>query len=177
MIFDRGQVGREATGASAGMIMAVHGRSTPVPLVALASESARLFAALAEELKLRTGMDIGYRRAGRGPGASDETAAAPRRLASGARGGPGGHVRWGRHLVALRTLGTALRNVIDAGDGYALTKPDGSTIVGTTVEDAGFDARPTASGVEGLLKLAPQLAPRLADATFSGAWAGLRPGT
>src|SRR5438552_13717632 len=72
MIVDRGQVGREATGASAGMIMAVHGRSTPVPLVALASESARLFAALAEELKLRTGMDIGYRRVGRRRGAFDE---------------------------------------------------------------------------------------------------------
>src|SRR5438552_15958151 len=72
MIVDRGQVGREATGASAGMIMAVHGRSTPVPLVALASESARLFAALAEELKLRTGMDIAYRLVGPVPVPVDE---------------------------------------------------------------------------------------------------------
>jgi len=281
MIVDRGQVGREATGASAGMIMAVHGRSTPVPLVALASESARLFAALAEELKLRTGMDIGYRRVGRLRVAFDEATEHQLRLERGWQVDHGAIVSWldpasaldlepalnptiraaiyyadeyqllpmafaqtlsraaadlgaivregapvdrlliegdrvtgvavgdervhadevviangswaggwsdplglpipihpmRGQLVALRTLGTALRNVIDAGDGYALTKPDGSTIVGTTVEDAGFDARPTASGVEGLLKLAPQLAPRLADATFSGAWAGLRPGT
>src|SRR2546429_9689606 len=88
MIFDRGQVGREATGASAGMIMAVHGRSTPVPLVALASESARLFAALAEELKQRTGMDIGYRRGGRPPGGLLEKTGEQPPPASRRPGGP-----------------------------------------------------------------------------------------
>jgi glycine oxidase len=45
------------------------------------------------------------------------------------------------------------------------------------VEDAGYDARPTAAGIAGLLALLPRIAPRLADATFSSAWAGLRPGT
>jgi glycine oxidase len=80
-------------------------------------------------------------------------------------------------LLALRTAATPLRTVVAAGDRYALTKPDGSTIVGTTVEDVGFDSRPTAAGIASLLTLAPQLAPRLADATFVGAWAGLRPGT
>jgi glycine oxidase len=80
-------------------------------------------------------------------------------------------------LVALQTAGTALHTVIDAGDGYAVTKPDGSTIVGTTVEDVGFHSRPTVAGIASLLNLAPQLAPRLADATVTAAWAGLRPGT
>jgi len=281
MIVDRGQVGREATGASAGMITAYRLRGIPEPFAALASESARLFPALAEELKDRTGMDIGYRRAGRLQVAFDEAAEQQIRsergwltdqgavvpwldqvaaldlepalnpavraaiyhadeyqllplsfaqalaraaadlgavvreglaidrlviegdrvvgVAVGQEIVPAGQVviangawagSWSAQLelpipirpirgqlVALRTPGTALRTVIDAGDGYALTKPDGSTIVGTTVEDAGFDARPTTAGVASLLNLAPQLAPRLADATVAAAWAGLRPGT
>jgi glycine oxidase len=80
-------------------------------------------------------------------------------------------------MVALRTAGGGLRNVVSSADGYMLSKPDGSTYVGTTVEEAGYDARPTASGIAGLLALVPRLAPRLGDATFVRAWAGLRPGT
>jgi len=281
MIFERGQVGREATGASAGMIMGQHDRGTPQPLAALATESSRLFAALAAELKDRTGMDVGYRRVGRLQVAFDEAAerqlraerdrqvdhgmiaswldqaaavdlepalnpavraaiyyadedqvlplafaqasaraaadlgaviregaAIDRLLIEGDRvvGVALGDERvradevviasgswagsWATplevpipvrplrgQLVALRTPGTALRTAIGAGDGYALTKPDGSTIVGTTIEDVGFDSRPTAAGIARLLNQAPQLAPRLANATFAGAWAGLRPGT
>src|SRR5260370_25795876 len=80
-------------------------------------------------------------------------------------------------LVALRTAGTGLRNVVSSSEGYLLTKPDGSTYVGTTVEDAGYDARPTAAGIAGLLAMVPRLAPRRAGATFSSALAGLRPGS
>jgi glycine oxidase len=80
-------------------------------------------------------------------------------------------------MVALRTIGTAPRNVVSSFEGYLLTKADGSTYVGTTVEEAGYDARPTAAGIAGLLALAPRLVPRLADATVTAAWAGLRPGT
>src|SRR5258708_39846747 len=60
-IFDRGQVGGGATGASAGMIQINPDRTTPPALSALERESARLFPALAAELRERTGMDIGYR--------------------------------------------------------------------------------------------------------------------
>ena len=280
-IFDRGQVGREATAASAGMIIAQHDRGTPQPFAALATESARLFAALAAELQDRTGMDVGYRRVGRLQVAFDEAAERQLRTEREWQLDQGLIVSWLDHaaaldlepalnpavraaiyyadefqllplafakslaratadlgavvregaaidrlliegdrvvgvalgdervhadqvviangswagswatalevpipirpmrgqLVALRTTGTALRTVIGGGDGYALTKPDGSTIVGTTVEDVGFDSRPTAAGIARLLNQAPQLAPRLANATFAGAWAGLRPGT
>jgi len=61
MVFERGQVGGESTGASAGMIQINPDRSTPTALSALQQESARLFPALATELVDRTGMDIGYR--------------------------------------------------------------------------------------------------------------------
>jgi len=80
-------------------------------------------------------------------------------------------------MVALRTSRTALRNVVSSAEGYLLTKPDGSTYVGTTVEEAGYDARPTAAGIGRLLAMVPRLVPRLADATFESAWAGLRPAT
>src|SRR2546423_4125868 len=63
MVFERGQVGGGATGASAGMIQINPDRKTPSSLSALEAESARLFPALATELLDRTGMDIGYRAA------------------------------------------------------------------------------------------------------------------
>src|SRR5437667_11508084 len=63
MVFDRGRVGGEATGASAGMIQLHPDRGTPPAYSALGAESARLFTALAAELLERTGIDIGYRRA------------------------------------------------------------------------------------------------------------------
>src|SRR3989440_6190088 len=118
MIVDRGQVGREATGASAGMIMAVHGWSTHVPLVALASESARLFAALAEELKLRTGMDIGYRRVGRLRVAFDEATEHQLRLERGWQVDHGAIVSWLDPASAL-DLEPALNPTVRAAIYYA----------------------------------------------------------
>jgi glycine oxidase len=281
MLFDRGQIGREATGASAGMIMPHHGPGTPDALDLLSRESARLYPALADELRDRTGMDIGYRRAGTlevaftdseeqdlrarrgwaldhgtnvawldrrsaldlepalnpairggifhgddhqvqplamaqslaraaadlgtvvregvaidqlrterdrviGVGLGQETVHASEVvIATGAWSSawstalglaiPVGPVRG--QMVALRTVDTALRQVISHADEYAIPKPDGTTIVGTTVEDVGFDARPTAGAIARLLQHAAVVSPRLADATFASAWAGLRPGT
>jgi len=64
MIFDRGQVGGQSTGASAGMVQINPDRTTPPATSALALESARLYPALAAELRERTGIDIGYRPGG-----------------------------------------------------------------------------------------------------------------
>jgi len=280
-LFDRGRVGGEATGASAGMIQLNPDRATPPDLSRLELESARLFPALAADLQGRTGMDIGYRpspllhvaleegdearlrthrawqvdhgisvawldgsavldleptlspdiraalfypddhqllpltfvqalaRAAVDLGAVlREGAGIDRLLTDGDRvigvaiGGETVHAgevviatgawasSWSEvlhtpipvrpvrgQMVGLRTSGTGLRNAVSSSQGYMLTKPDGATYVGTTVEDVGFDARPTVSGIAGLLALVPRLAPRLADATFVRAWAGLRPAT
>jgi glycine oxidase len=281
MIFDRGQVGGQSTGASAGMVQINPDRATPPATSALALESARLFPALATELRERTGIDIGYRparpaalmldevdepqlRANRAwqvehgvavawldaaavldlepqvnpavraalyypddhqrmprllaqalaraavdlravlrEGASiDRLLMAGDRVVGVSLGGESIHAgevviangawasAWSEALhapipvrpvrgqmVALTTPGTGLRHVVSPADGYMLTKADGSTYVGTTVEEAGYDARPTAAGIAGPLALVPRLAPRLADATVAGAWAGLRPAT
>lgn len=80
-------------------------------------------------------------------------------------------------LVALRTPGTALRRMIYGSAGYLNTKADGVTLVGSTQEEVGFDARPTAAGVAGLLQSVARLTPGLMTATFSHVVVGLRPGS
>lgn len=80
-------------------------------------------------------------------------------------------------LVALRTQGTALRHMIYSSTGYLNTKADGLTFVGSTQEEVGFDARPTAAGATTLLHALARLTPDLTNATFSSMLAGLRPGS
>jgi len=65
--------------------------------------------------------------------------------------------------------------IVWGGETYLVPKRDGSVIVGATEEDAGFDCRVTADGVEALAAGAKSLVPDLARATFRGAFAGLRP--
>ena len=60
---------------------------------------------------------------------------------------------------------------------YLVPRQDGRLLVGATSENAGFDARVTAGGLNALLQAAVTAAPALRDFTVSEAWAGLRPGT
>lgn len=281
VVLERGAVGAESTGASAGMVMPRGGPDSPPPLALLSQESARLFPALAEELKERTGVDIGLRpapvldvafneteehelRRQRPVPAGYETAARwldpataidvepalnpairgalyytgdqqllPRPFAQAmayAAGALGATIRegvavdrlllegdrvagvafgnesiradeivlatgswsasWAKPLdvaipvrpirgqmLSLQSFGPGLRAVISDAGGHLLSKPDGRIIAGTTVEDVGFDARPTVEGVMGILARVMRLAPRLSGAAVTASWAGLRPGT
>ena len=60
---------------------------------------------------------------------------------------------------------------------YLVPKPDGAVVAGSTEEEVGFDARPTADGVRGLLDFARRMVPALGDATVEEVWAALRPAT
>jgi glycine oxidase len=60
---------------------------------------------------------------------------------------------------------------------YMVRRGESGLLVGSTVEEAGFDAHPTAAGIAGLLDLARRAYPALGGARFEAAWAGLRPGT
>ena len=60
---------------------------------------------------------------------------------------------------------------------YLVPKRDGRVVVGATEEVGVHDRRPTLGGVAWLSDAAVKLFPELADATFLGAWGGLRPGT
>jgi glycine oxidase len=68
----------------------------------------------------------------------------------------GGHVIWGQAC-------------------YLVPWSDGSVLVGATVEDVGFDERPTAEGVRRLLSAAIGLVPSLELAQFEEVRVGFRP--
>lgn len=80
-------------------------------------------------------------------------------------------------IVLLQTGRPGVRPVLMQGKRYLVPREDGRILVGATEEDAGFDARPTAAGIAGLLAFATALLPELAQAAVETCWAGLRPGS
>jgi glycine oxidase len=73
-----------------------------------------------------------------------------------------------RHVV--RTMGLT-------PDVYLIPRSDGRMLIGTTVEEAGFDKQTVPETILKLRHAAVDLVPRLGDARILEAWAGLRPGT
>ena len=80
-------------------------------------------------------------------------------------------------LVRLEVEGPVARHVLWGPGCYVVPLKDGSVLVGATVENVGFDDRPTAGGVRALLNAATSWFPALENAVFAGARVGLRPGT
>jgi glycine oxidase len=79
------------------------------------------------------------------------------------------------YLVApSRTL---LRHVIRTPEVYLVPRSDGRILVGTTVEEAGFDKRTDTATIQRLRRSAIDLVPALRDTKILEDWAGLRPGT
>ncbi len=58
---------------------------------------------------------------------------------------------------------------------YAIPRRDGHVLVGSTLEDVGFDKTPTEDALESLRATAIDLLPGLSDAKVIKHWAGLRP--
>jgi glycine oxidase len=82
-----------------------------------------------------------------------------------------------RGQIALLQAETPLRPILLVGKRYVVPRTDGRVLVGSTEEEAGFDARPTAEAIAELLQMATRLVPDLATAAVERCWAGLRPGT
>jgi glycine oxidase len=80
-------------------------------------------------------------------------------------------------IALLKSLRMELRSIVLRGKCYLVPRGDGLVLVGATEEDAGFESRPTASGIAGLLAFAETLVPGLAEAYVERCWAGLRPGS
>jgi glycine oxidase len=70
-----------------------------------------------------------------------------------------------------------LKHVIRAPEVYLIPRSDGRLLVGTTVEEAGFDKRTDIATIQRLHQAAIALAPDLRNARILESWAGLRPGT
>jgi glycine oxidase len=80
-------------------------------------------------------------------------------------------------IALLETAHTGIHPLLLAGKRYLVPRLDGRLLIGSTEEDAGFDARPTAGAIAGLLEFAASLLPALAGAPLERCWAGLRPGS
>jgi glycine oxidase len=73
--------------------------------------------------------------------------------------------------------GAPLRRVTWGEHCYLVPWDDGTLLVGATMEEVGFDEKTTTAGVQDLRNAACALVPRVREAGFLGARAGLRPGT
>lgn len=78
-------------------------------------------------------------------------------------------------VVYVNKLSRPLRHTVSHHDAYAVPKGDGTTLVGTTREQAGYDQRNTVAGVAGILTRIQDLLPAMADASINHTRAGLRP--
>ena len=79
------------------------------------------------------------------------------------------------HMLALEAAPGTLRHVIRSHRGYLVPRRSGRILVGSTMEEAGFDKTPRAAQITGLLRAAQQLCPVLEKSAVAEVWAGLRP--
>jgi glycine oxidase len=70
-----------------------------------------------------------------------------------------------------------LKHVIRSPEIYIIPRSNGRILVGTTVEEAGFDKRTDVATIQRLHRAAIALVPELRNARILEDWAGLRPGT
>ena len=80
-------------------------------------------------------------------------------------------------IVEIRLAGRPLETVVSSEEVYVVPRPDGTALLGSTMERVGFRRDVTAGAVGGLLGGAQRLLPEIGSARFLTAWAGLRPGT
>jgi glycine oxidase len=78
-------------------------------------------------------------------------------------------------IVRLAGVAWTWGGIVRDREEYAVRRGESSLLVGSTLEDAGFDASATAGGVRYLLDWVRRLLPGLADAPIESLWAGLRP--
>ena len=82
-----------------------------------------------------------------------------------------------RRGQAYSVEGSYFKRVIHSPRAYIVPKGENQTMLGATVEDVGFDSANTPDGLGFVSKGAFEISPSLETSKFSGAWAGLRPGT
>jgi glycine oxidase len=83
----------------------------------------------------------------------------------------------GQMLCLLSPSHGLLKHVIRSPEAYLIPRSDGRILVGTTVEEAGFDKRTDVATIQRLHRAAVTLVPELRNAKILEDWAGLRPGT
>jgi glycine oxidase len=79
-------------------------------------------------------------------------------------------------IVLLKPERPVLKRIYYENPRYMVPRRDGRIMVGSTVEDVGFDRRVTSGVFEWLLAFAHSVLPALKEAEVETFWAGLRPG-
>jgi glycine oxidase len=80
-------------------------------------------------------------------------------------------------MLCLVSASRMLKHVIRSPEVYVIPRSDGRIIVGTTVEEVGFDKRTDVAAIQRLRAAAIAMVPELRNAKILEDWAGLRPGT
>ena len=83
---------------------------------------------------------------------------------------------WRGQTVQVRpATSSPIHHVLYTHTAYVVPREDGDLILGTTLEEAGFDRQVTAGGIAAIVTGVTRLAPALAAAEVVEARAGLRP--
>lgn len=83
----------------------------------------------------------------------------------------------GQMLCLIHLSHSLLKYVIRAPETYLIPRSNGRIVVGTTVEEAGFDKRTDVATIQRLHRAAIAMLPEIKNAKILEDWAGLRPGT
>lgn len=70
-----------------------------------------------------------------------------------------------------------LRHVVRSPEVYLVPRSDGRIVIGSTLEDAGYNKRVDSATIQALHQAAVRIVPEIAQARMLESWAGLRPGT
>ncbi|MHB0766681.1 glycine oxidase ThiO [Stutzerimonas sp. NM35] len=80
-------------------------------------------------------------------------------------------------MILFKCAEDFLPSMVLAKRRYAIPRRDGHVLVGSTLEDVGFDKTPTEDALDSLRATAAELLPALGGAEVVRHWAGLRPGS
>lgn len=80
-------------------------------------------------------------------------------------------------MLAVLPPHRLLHHVIRSSEVYIIPRSDGRLVIGSTLEDAGYDKRTDVGTLKRLQQAAATLVPGLREARVLESWAGLRPGT
>ena len=83
----------------------------------------------------------------------------------------------GQMLCVVPPKHGLVEHVIRAPEVYLVPRSDGRILIGSTLEEAGFDKQVVPATIQRLHQAAANLVPELGEAKMLESWAGLRPGT
>ena len=78
-------------------------------------------------------------------------------------------------MLLFKFATSPLRHIVLQGDLYLIPRRDGHLLVGSTLEDVGFDKQTTRAARDNLHQRAQKILPQLRDMPLIQQWAGLRP--